>query len=332
MRHAAVFIVATLGTALGAAQLQQPTPVFRARVEQVVVPVTVKDAQGRLVEDLGAGDFRLLEDGVEQKITGFSADPAPLAVAVLIDAALSRPTAQRLRATFPSLIEAFSEFDEVGVFSFDTAFRTVAGFTTDRERVAAAVRTMEMGAEYSQPGEPLGSGAPRINGWPVGGPAAGVSRRQPAKNIDDAVLAAVRLLAGRDPGRRRLILLISDGLNSPRNQTPSENLLATLRKSGVVVHTIGLDDAKLSRRESSLARYGPPTGGELFTAVKKTAIEPLYARITEQARYYYILTYVPQRPPTVAPVFRSIEVRVKRPALNVIARDGYIPEPRAPQP
>jgi hypothetical protein len=70
----------------------------------------------------------------------------------------------------------------------------------------------------------------------------------------------------------------------------------------------------------------------MFTALRKTAIEPLYARIAEQARYHYVLTYVPRRPPTVAPVFRAIEVRVKRPGLNVIARDGYIPDPKAPQP
>jgi len=314
---------------------QQAPPRFRAGIEQVLVPVTVKDAAGRLLEGLAASDFRLLEDGVEQKITGLSSDPAPLAVAVLIDAALSRPTAQRLRETFPSLVEAFSEFDQVGVFAFDTGFRAAAGFTSDKARISAALDNLEMGADYSLPGEVMASGAPRINGWPVGGSPAGVSRTGspgPGKNIDDAVNTALGLLAPRDPERRKLILLVSDGLNSARNQISGEALVARLRKSGVMVHAIGLDDAKLSRGSSALARYGPPSGGELFTAVKKTSVESLYARITDQARYHYVLSYIPQRPPSVAPVFRSIEVRVKRPGVKVIARDGYIPEPRAPQP
>jgi len=317
-----------------AAAAQEPPARFRAGIEQVVVPVTVKDAQGRLVEGLAAQDFRLLEDGVEQKITGLSADPAPLAAAVLIDAALSRPTSERLRETFPSLSEAFSEFDDVGIFAFDTGFRTVEGFTSDKARISGALQRLEMGADYSLPGETLAAAAPRINGWPVGGSPAGAARPGgpgQGKNIDDAVLAALGLLAPRDPGRRKLLLLISDGLNSARNKISSEALTARLRKSGVIVHVIGLDDAKLSRGSSHLARYGPPTGGELFTAVKKTAIEPLYARITDQSRYHYVLSYIPQKPPTVAPVFRSIEVRVKRPGVKVIARDGYIPEPRAPQ-
>jgi VWFA-related protein len=331
MKHSTVFILAILA---GGARGQERAPVFRAGIEQVVVPVTVKDAQGNLVSGLEASDFRLLEDGVEQKIAGFTSDPAPLGVAVLIDAALSRPTAQRLRATFPSLVEAFSEFDEVGVFSFDTGFRSVVGFTGDKERLLAGLRQMEMGAEYSQAGEPMAATAPRINRVPVGGgaPAGGTVRSQPHKNIDDAVEAAVRHLIPREPSRRKMILLISDGLNSGRNRVPAESLVALVRKSGVIIHVIGLDDAKLSRNAGSLARFGPPSGGELFTALRKTAIEPLYARITEQARYHYVLTYVPQRPPTVAPVFRAIEVRVKRQGLNVIARDGYIPEPRSPQP
>src|SRR5262249_52428507 len=109
------FIVATLSLLARGGSAQRP-PVFRGGTEQVVVPVTVKDARGQLVPGLQAADFRLLEDGVEQKLASFSADPAPLSVALLIDAALSQPTAQRLRATFPALAEAFSEFDEAGVF------------------------------------------------------------------------------------------------------------------------------------------------------------------------------------------------------------------------
>ena len=328
--------IASLGP-FGCLMLAQRPPVFRARTEQVVVPVTVKDTKGQLLEGLQASDFRVLEDGVEQKIAAFSADPVPLSVAILIDAGLSRPTAVRLRATFPSLSEAFGEFDEVAVFSFDQGFRTVAGFTSERERIYDALKQAEIGADYSQAGEPLSSPTPRVNGWPVGGPppsgrAGAASTSQLLKNIDDAVYAAARLLSARDPSRRKVILLISDGLNSARNQVSVPELLATLRKSGVAVYSIGLDDAKLSRSFNVLARYGPPSGGEMFTALKKTAIEPLYARIFEQARYQYVLAYVPQKPPTVAPVFRAIEVRVKRPAVTVIARDGYIPEPRAPQP
>ena len=54
---------------------QQPgTIVMRSGL--VVVPVTVKDGSGELVSDLQESDFRILDDGVEQRISLFSADPA----------------------------------------------------------------------------------------------------------------------------------------------------------------------------------------------------------------------------------------------------------------
>src|SRR5713226_9235910 len=85
LRSPTLFIVAILGLMPPEASAQRP-PVFRGGTEQVVVPVTVKDAKGQLVTDLRAADFRLLEDGLEQKLVSFSADPAPLSAALLIDA------------------------------------------------------------------------------------------------------------------------------------------------------------------------------------------------------------------------------------------------------
>ncbi|PYU62824.1 MAG: hypothetical protein DMG55_02585 [Acidobacteria bacterium] len=40
-------------------------------VNQVVVPVTVKDGSGRLVADLRRDEFRIFEDAVEQKVVYF---------------------------------------------------------------------------------------------------------------------------------------------------------------------------------------------------------------------------------------------------------------------
>ncbi len=303
------------------------------RSEPVAVPVTVKDAAGRLVGGLQAGEFRILEDGVEQKITGFSADPRPLAAAVLLDAVLTPPTAQRLRETFPVLVEAFSEFDEVAVFAFDSGFRAVADFTSERERLHKALRGVEIAITHGRAGEPLTQQVPRINNWPVGGappgPARSGSAGRPRKRIDDAVLSAVRLLEARDPGRRRIVLLISDGAQAARLDDTA--LAAALRKSDAAVYSVALELARLSPNSGVLARYGPPSGGEVFPATKKSALESLYARIAEQARYQYVLSYVPARPASVAPVWRTIEVRVQRPGLQVIARDGYIPEARPPR-
>src|SRR5207302_11103322 len=77
-----------------APQPPQQSPGLRVQVNQVIVPVTVKDGSGRLVPDLRKDEFRILEDNVEQKIVYFSADEVPLSMVMLIDNDLNRKDAR----------------------------------------------------------------------------------------------------------------------------------------------------------------------------------------------------------------------------------------------
>ncbi len=65
---------------------------IRTTVELVVVPVTVKDSRGGLVSDLRQDEFRVLEDGVEQRISVFSVEAVPLSAVVLVDDDLKTKT------------------------------------------------------------------------------------------------------------------------------------------------------------------------------------------------------------------------------------------------
>ena len=49
------------------------------------VAVSVLDPRNRYVTGLGAENFRVLEDGVSQKITGFSTQELPLSLGILFD-------------------------------------------------------------------------------------------------------------------------------------------------------------------------------------------------------------------------------------------------------
>src|ERR1700687_5451916 len=88
-----------------------PRAVIRARVDLVVVPVTVKDASGDLVPDLRDDEFRVLEDGVEQKIAFFSADAFPLSAVVLLDDGLKAKTSERVKQNLITVSAAFGESD-----------------------------------------------------------------------------------------------------------------------------------------------------------------------------------------------------------------------------
>ena len=88
---------------------QQPQqPGVRVQVEQVIVPVTVKDGSGRLVPDLRKDEFRILEDNVEQRIVSFSADAVPLSLVVLVDNDLKSKDARQVAESLNSIVAGCS--------------------------------------------------------------------------------------------------------------------------------------------------------------------------------------------------------------------------------
>ncbi|HWD97463.1 MAG TPA: hypothetical protein VG345_00425, partial [Bryobacteraceae bacterium] len=60
-----------LSTVCSRALAQAP---IRVQINEVIVPVTVTDDKGRFVSDLTQQDFRIFDEGKEQKIEYFSHD------------------------------------------------------------------------------------------------------------------------------------------------------------------------------------------------------------------------------------------------------------------
>ncbi len=76
-----------------------------------------------------------------------------------------------------------------------------------------------------------------------------------------------------------------------------------------------------------LAKYARATGGDVFSARSRADFERLYSLVTEEARNQYTLGYVPQDTDRRAE-YHTIEVRVKRGGLVLLAREGYYAIPR----
>ena len=77
-----------------------------------------------------------------------------------------------------------------------------------------------------------------------------------------------------------------------------------------------------------LPRYVSDTAGDMMAEFDRQGIEQAYAKIADTARNQYTLGYTTQA--TKSSSFRTIDVRVLRPNLNVFAKQGYYPLP--PQP
>jgi len=319
---------------------------IRVNVRFVVVPVTVKDLRGHLVEGLGRNDFAVFEEGVQQQIKLFTSDPFPLSAAVVLDVGLPDQVLRKVNETLPALAAAFSQFDEIAFYTFGNSVKKELDFSAVTERYANSIKFLKKegrkgGADVA--GGPLGQSGPSINGKPVDPnvPHGGtyVNYRE-AHVLNDAILAAATDLATRPRDRRKLIFVISDGKETGSRANYAQ-VLKVLLSNAISVYGVAVGDsampiidklekvnAPLSGYGDLLPRYTKYTGGDVFPEFDRNAIETAYAHVTEQARNQYTLGYNAKAGPSNT--YRTIEVIVHRPNLKVHAKDGYYPLPIAP--
>ena len=303
---------------------------IRIPVNQVIVPVTVKDTAGRLVPDLRQGEFRIFEDNIEQKIASFSADAVPISMVVLIDNDLKSKDAKQVGESLLAIAGGLSPSDEAWVCRFDQFFHPGKGFIGDRDRLLTELKRTHLDEEPSvaSSGPPIDNG-PSINGHSAIGDAPNISggltnlKGQPTKALDDAVYAAAQLLKDRDRERRKIIFLISDGVNGAKFNTHNyDTTRQELLRYNIAVYGVGVGSAFFNRRFERLAKYAHDTGGDVYYGLKTRAMEELYSRVAEEARNQYTLAYAPSGTDR-STEYHSIEVRVKREGLTILTREGY---------
>ncbi len=316
----------------------------------VQVPVTVKDQDGRLVNDLTYKDFQVLENGEKQKMTFFTSDPFPLSAAVVFDLGMPDSVVQKVNRTFSALEGAFSQFDEVSLYVYSgtvtrvTDYRAVSQQLTDTLNELKTKRGKNDGPPVTS--GPFGPQGPVINGTPAG-QAVPVLITPPKEShvINDAILAAALDLSQRNRNRRKIIFVISDG-HELGSTASYRDVLKVLLTNGIVVYGVGVGGAalpvygKLQKFHlprlgtgDILPKYASATGGELFTEMSKDELDAVYARAIGDARNQYTLGYVSKAAPGGA--YREIEVRVARPdcssyatpCIRTYAKAGYYPTP-----
>jgi VWFA-related protein len=302
----------------------------------VILPVTVRDRAGELIPDLTREDFRIFEGNVEQKIDVFTAEAFPLSIVVLIDNDLKDKDAEKVQASLEAIVGGLSAEDEAFVCRFDQFFHQGKGFTNDPDKLSKELKRTNLDSEpgIAGPGGPFNG--PTINNHSVTDQSAidrstQMIKGQPTKALDDAIYNAAALLHDRPRNRRRVIVLISDGVNGGKkfNTFTYDDVIKTLLHDNISVYSVAVPSAFLERRlspidrgVSPLIRYANDSGGEIYRATKEQAMESFYARLTEEARHQYTLAYVP-RGTDPSTDYHTIEVRVKREKVDVRTREGY---------
>src|SRR5437773_10467148 len=155
------------------AQQGGPTTI-RIPVNQVIVPVTVKDGAGRLVPDLRRDEFRVFEDNVEQKIASFIAEPIAISMVVLIDNDLNSRDAKQVEQSLRAIVAGLSLNDEAWVCRFDQRLHAGKGFLSDQNKLLTELKRTRLDEEPSAgPSTAAIANSPSINGHSATGDGCG---------------------------------------------------------------------------------------------------------------------------------------------------------------
>lgn len=316
---------------------------FRVTTNFVLVPVTVKDSDGHLVDGLLPKDFSVFEDGRKEDLKFFTSDPFPLSAAVVLDVGMPDTAVQKITQTYTALAGAFSPFDEVSLYTYSTTVSQVMDFNSVGEKLTGILNQMKLsrGSNNGAPvmNGPLGPQGPTVNGIPVERPGAqpNISPPKDVRVLNDAVLRAALDLSKRDRARRKIIFIISDG-REYGSRVSYRDVLKVLLSHEITVYAIGVEAAAIPVYEKLqklhiphygygdiLPKYAGATGGEVFSELSRENIAVAYARATGDARNQYTLGYTTRATPSST--YRDIEVRVDRPGLKITAKSGYYPLP-----
>ncbi len=328
---------------------EQTGVIIRLNVNFVEVPVTVKDSKGNLVAGLTWRDFKVFENGTREPLRLFTVDPFPLSIAFVIDQSVTSDVMARVNDSLDAIQGALTPYDEVAVFSYTNGAQERTGFTGAQSARLPAVLalTKATGSEELVPvnSGPLAGCSVHVNGNCADpnlqpGRSAGsgpfITLPKEIHTLNDAVLAAAKELSTRPKGRRRLIYVVSDG-KEYGSKASYRDVLRYLQTNQIAVYgTLVGDSARWGQGFVSrfhlpftmyynlLVKYVMATGGTLDAERGVNGIENSYAKIAEEARTQYTLGYLSHQP-VIDGKFRTIDVRVDRPGLEVIAKRGYYP-------
>lgn len=285
----------------GAAQ-QQGEARIRVTTSLTLVEATVRDRRGQVLGELTAEDFRVLEDGAEQKITHFSRDEIPLAVAMVLDLSGSiQPFLGPLRYASLSSLRALKPEDQVALFTFSDVVQQRVGLTHDKRAVSDAFEYLRAGG---------------------------------ATNINDAVYEAARYLARQAPAARRVILLVSDNKATDRGSvSPAEVTRAVLEADAAVysAKVPGRNPVSLSLSFGGglveVEKLAQETGGEVFDVQQEGSLYVTLKKVIDRLKARYTLGYVPPTPGDGK--FHRLEVRLapgtamQTGGHTIVSKKGY---------
>jgi Ca-activated chloride channel family protein len=306
MGRGLLLLLASLAVPSAALAQRQPTtpakPTFKSGVDLVTVTATVRDRKGRLVKGLEAADFEVLDRGEARRITEFRADASPVSLAILFDISGSMRVADRMLAAKFAAHHLLSWLepgrDEAALFTFDSRLHEVAPFTVDTRTLQGALGEVD----------PFG-----------------------ATSLHDAIAGAAHKAAQRT-GRRRAVVVITDGVDNGSGLTPGEvsgiasaidvpvYILATVLPIDHLGREGALPRPATEGDDSTIENLATWTGGTFFFVSTPSDTSNASRQVLDELRTQYVIAF--ESAPSEG--WRPLEIRMRNKDLVVRARSGYM--------
>ena len=334
-------------------QQAPPQTKFKLKSILVTVPVTVRNLDGEMVHDLESKNFRVTDNGVEQKVTHFEMGGEPISLVVVVE------TSSRISPLLPQIRkmgilvsqQVTGPTGETAIVGFDDTVQKLLDFTKNEDDVEHTIARLREGD----------SGA----------------------KLFDAMSKGVELLTSRpapkedEQGRRRVMLVLAEAHDTGSEDKLGE-VLRRAQLANVTIYTVGLSTtrAELQKKPdyqplpspTPEGTFGMPpapgtvqtpttdmqsregvdllglavwavqhvkdqvtshqleiaavaTGGAYMNTWKDRTIEKMIDEIGGELHSQYSLSYTPSDSETGG--YHEIKVDVDRPELKVRARPGY---------
>jgi len=309
-KMAALCVAPVLAAAMAIPALpQEPTvqaPTIKTQVNLVNLFVTVRDKSKRIVTDLKQDDFKVSEDGQDQKIAFFSKEVTlPITIGLLLDTSGSE---QEMLGAIQDGASSFlnrvmRKGDEAMVISFDLDVDLLSDFTDDRSQLNRAIHKAQINA-----GGPMMTPGTLPSGGPKG------------TNFFDALYLACNDKLSTEAGRKAIVVLTDAEDNGSKVRV--EEAIEAAQRTDTVVHILLVYDPSYGADSGVAKKITDETGGRMIVVNNEKHLMAAFDQISEELRSQYTLGYYPTNSSRDGK-FRKIKVQVADHNDKVLARKGY---------
>jgi VWFA-related protein len=278
-------------------------PTFRSDVTTVTVDVSVLDKNGRFIPNIPGGNFRILEDGVPQPISGFAMGEAPMTVCMVIEFSnlfqqyWSSGWYETLQASY-GFLETLKPEDYVAVVAYDLRPEILSDFSTDKRKAYEAMQRLRIAA-YSE------------------------------SNLYDALTDTAERMSEIEG--RKAIVVIASGMDTFSKLT-FDQTRKKIQQAGVPIYAIGIMQAlreyydargymgpiqrlDFLQADNQMRTFAKESGGQAFFPRFFGEFPNIYRGIHQALRNQYSINYQPTNQ-TKDGKFRKITVQLVNPATN----------------